>query len=140
MLRVIKSVRHTIVYENGIAEQSLQEFENGVKIRIYGPDKSILMTQTYNLDFHCEPVKIYFNKYIKEYGLSGIQEDYISVHVNCNGHNFYFTIKKANEISSQFTYRMDDGKVYRSKAYPVRYEDIDNLLSVCSCISYIIYI
>lgn len=140
MLHTIKSVKHTIIFDNGIAEESMQEFDNGVRIRIYGSDKAILLSQNYNLDFNSAPVKIYFEKYIKEYGLSKINDDYVNVHVKCNNHDYYFTIKKANELTSQFTYRMDDGYIYRSKAYPVKYEDMDNLLAICTSIAYNTYL
>lgn len=130
----IKSVKHTVIFSNGVAEESMQEFEDGVKIRIYGDDKSILLSQNYNLDFHSAPVKVYFDKYIQEYGLEKLQDDFVSVHVNSRGHNYYFTIKKSNKISTQFTYRMDDSRIYRSKCIPIKYEDMDDILAICSSI------
>lgn len=134
MQKNIKSIKHSIVFENGIAEESMQEFEDGVKIRIYGEDKAILLSQNYNLPFHSAPVKVYFEKYIQEYNLTKLQDDFISVHVNNNFHHYYFTIKKSNKVSTQFTYRMDDSKIYRSKTIPVKYEDIDAILDICSSI------
>lgn len=130
----IKSVRHSIVFENGMAEESMQEFEKGVKIRIYGADKEIMLSQNYDLDFNTQPVKVYFEKYIQEYGLSKMKDDFISVHVNSRGHHYYFTVKKSNKISTQFTYRMDDSMVTRSRNFPIKYEDMDAVLGICASI------
>lgn len=134
MQQNIKSVKHTVVFSNGVAEESMQEYENGVKIRIYGEDKAILLSQNYDLEFHSAAVSTYFEKYIKEFGLEKLQDDFISVHVNSRGHNYYFTIKKSNKISTQFTYRMDDSRIYRSKVFPIKYEDMDAILAICSSI------
>ena len=134
MQKNIKSVKHSVIYENGVAEESMQEFESGVKIRIYNEDKEIVFSQNYDLPFRSQPIKVYFDKYIKEYGLKKKKDDFIFVHVNSSGHNCYFTIKRANELTSQFTYRIDDSKVYRSRQIAVRYSDVESILAICSSI------
>lgn len=128
----IKSIKHIVCYENGQAEESKSEVDPFVKIRIYGADKSILFTENYNLEFHSAAVRASFQKSIGEYGLHGLKDDYILVHMQRGLDNYYFTIKKSNTLTTQFTYRINNSQIYRSKCFNVKYEDLDGIMNICA--------